>query len=933
MAYTVYSFGNIAELQNVLNAVAMVMNGGEYGTLLKAMSTFAILMFGTAAMAKARNMDVVTHVLGVTFFYLALFVPKQDVVIIDTMGQGPVTVSNVPLGIAMMTSLTSQMGYWLTNEYETVFSVPEDLQYQKNGMLFGASLYKRINEARPLDTTVYSNMSNFVKSCIYPELGSDPAKQDALTTSDDVWNLVGGTWTNPAYIMSVISGGSMITYTCPDAWTVIDQQLKDYIPQYEAQLGAIVNAGKVTTLTPDALLDAQISSTMNSIITSSKTAQDHLRQAMAVNLIKDRFMSTQSAWAVAQASAQYNTGAVTSGYMVNESLPLMRNMLETILIAMTPIVILMVVAAGMPSGLGILKHYFAACIWVQLWAPLYAVANNLAWQHTGKGIAAAMASYTSMTLQSQSGAISSVISSEAMISNLLYLIPVLSLIVAFAGVQSASGIASGLLQNMIASGNSAGAGAALGNSNVGNASWGNTNIRGYSADNRTEGNYQGYNASSGQINTAPTARIGAGQLTEMVGDGSSTSTFANGAKKTDLSGSVSNLGLFQGAVNSGLTSGFTQLSENSKSAAASAGVTSSSYVGTASKTAGDLNTSLTSGHGVSRDLAFSSDSSEGRAIRRLEAASKGDTAALNAASESGSKVSAGLGLRVAGSGGGVDRSSGVSSRSGYQSTEDYKNSADYANDMKTAKGWSDKVAASASSGSQRRMAQTISADLDQGMRAEQTRRSEMSNAARYSEMANQVASGGSAVSMNMANAYIESKGGDAGFRQFVAANSDGAIVNDISNFSQKKAKEMGVQITGSDKNAGMNTSAAGTPPSSGGDMSASYGQASEKVTSTGNANLKKFNGANSAPGIDVGGGVTLTEGAVKTHTQEGLSGSVDKVNAGQAQVHNTGTQTSKVVKQKEKDLGPTGDGYIAPQPIEAVKNFFSGDSNKGNPNK
>lgn len=931
MAYTVYSFGNVAELQTVLNAVAMVMNGGEYGTLLKTMSTFAILMFGTAAMAKARNMDVVTHMLGVSFFYLALFVPKDDVVIIDTMGQGPVTVSNVPLGIAMMTSLTSQMGYWLTTRYETIFSVPEDLQYQKNGMLFGASLYKRLNEARPLDTTVYSNMSNFVKSCIYPELGSDPNKQDALNTSDDIWNLVGGTWTNPAYIISVISGGQMITYTCPDAWTVINQQLKDYIPQYEAQLGAIVNAGKVTTLTPDALLDAQISSTMNSIITSSKTAQDHLRQAMAVNLVKDQFMSTQSAWAVAQASAQYNTGAVTSGYLVNESLPLMRNMLETILIAMTPIVILMVVAAGMPSGLSILKHYFAACIWVQLWAPLYAVANNLAWQHTGKGIAAAMASYSSITLQSQTGAISSVISSEAMISNLLYLIPVLSLIVAFAGVQSASGIANGLLQNMIASGNSAGAGAALGNSNVGNASWGNTNIRGYSADNRSEGNYQGYNASSGQINTAPNARIGAGQVTEMLGDGSSTTSFANGAKKTDLSGALSNLGQFQGAVNSGLTSGLTQLSENSKSAASSAAVSSSAFTGMAAKTAGELNNSLSSGKGVSSELSFGKDSNVSDAFRRLSAASKGDMAALNADRSSSTSAEASLAPSFGGVGGGVRTGSKADSGSSYRSVEDYKNSADYGNDMKVAKGWADKVASRASSDSQKRMAQSVSADLDSGQRAEQTRRSEMANASRYSEMANQVKSGGSGVSMDMANAYIASKGGDAGFRKFVSENSDGAIMNDIAKFSQQKAKEMGVEVAGANKNAGMNTSSAGAPPSSGSEMAATYESKSAQIKQAGSANVHKYDGAQGGPSIQKGGEVVTAE-TVKGNVETSQAAVQTQINDGAKATNKTGQETQRVVKNNERALDPSAGAGFG-QPVTAVGDFFSGGSNEGNPNR
>lgn len=526
MSYTIYAFGNVAELQSMFNGIAMVMNGGEYGTLLHTLSIFCLMMFTTAGIVKAMNLEPVTHLLGVGFFYLTLFVPKADVVIVDTMGQGPVTVSNVPLGIAMMNAMTSQMGYWLTTRYETSFGVVDDLQYQKNGMLFGANIYKNLNAAKPLDPTIYSNMTNFFKSCVMPELGSDPTKQNDINVSDDVWNLVSGTWTNPAYIVTVYSGTTAATLNCNDAWTAIDTQFKNYMPTYEAQLGSMINAGKVTTLTPDALLESQIASTVNSIITTSKTAQDLLMQAMSVNLLKDQFMSNQSAWAVAQAAAQYNSGAVTSGYLVNESLPLMRNVIETILIAMTPIVILMCVVAGMPRGLVVLKHYFAGCIWVQLWAPLYAVVNNLAWQHTGKGVAAAMAGYQGITLQNQASALSSIISSEAMVANLLYLIPILSLMVAYAGVQSASAVAGGLMQSAISSGNTVGSQVATGNSSIGNSQWGNTSVSNYQNGNFSKGSYSTSAVSQGQVNNAPTF---SGQSATVNTDGLSIMTGASGS--------------------------------------------------------------------------------------------------------------------------------------------------------------------------------------------------------------------------------------------------------------------------------------------------------------------------------------------------------------------------------------------------------------------
>ena len=46
-------------------------------------------------------------------------------------------IDNVPLLLALPAALSSQIGDTITSEFETVFSLPDDMKYSKNGMIFG----------------------------------------------------------------------------------------------------------------------------------------------------------------------------------------------------------------------------------------------------------------------------------------------------------------------------------------------------------------------------------------------------------------------------------------------------------------------------------------------------------------------------------------------------------------------------------------------------------------------------------------------------------------------------------------------------------------------------------------------------------------------------------------------------------------------------
>jgi conjugal transfer mating pair stabilization protein TraG len=68
--------------------------------------------------------------------------PKATVSIEDRTGIDikPRIVDHVPLSLAIFASLTSRIGIGFTEMVETVFHMPDDMTYNKTGMLMGSRL-------------------------------------------------------------------------------------------------------------------------------------------------------------------------------------------------------------------------------------------------------------------------------------------------------------------------------------------------------------------------------------------------------------------------------------------------------------------------------------------------------------------------------------------------------------------------------------------------------------------------------------------------------------------------------------------------------------------------------------------------------------------------------------------------------------------------
>ena len=71
-----------------------------------------------------------------------MIVPTATVVVSDTINPavGNGAVANVPLGLAVVASFSSQVNNWLTNTAESVFTMPASLEYTSGGMVYPTRL-------------------------------------------------------------------------------------------------------------------------------------------------------------------------------------------------------------------------------------------------------------------------------------------------------------------------------------------------------------------------------------------------------------------------------------------------------------------------------------------------------------------------------------------------------------------------------------------------------------------------------------------------------------------------------------------------------------------------------------------------------------------------------------------------------------------------
>ena len=586
--YTIYCYFNADQIQGILHAVVMLMGSsgvdGDYLSLVRVAALLGSFMAVCYGFLRARGEDAAHYMLMVAIFYTTLFIPRVTVTIEDHGGAGvgaPIVVDNVPIGLAFFASTTSHIGYWLTDKTETFFSLPDtSLRLSSHGLMGGARALRLAQSAAMPDPILAQDVTNFMRECINPELVVSPTLVNSLLVSKDIWTDLG-----PSGI-GVLNPGRMVTLSgntgsvqCDDAYTnKIGPRLAPAATTEFARIAQILSPN-ASPATANTMLASLLPASEGLIMTASASTTDAIRQRMMINMLNDTSSNmaqvmndptaAQTALGTAMATSNANTAYSVMARLAQETLPLVRNAIELIVLGVFPIVLILIIIAGSKGGM-VLRSYVMTMLWVQLWAPLYAIVNYVGMMAGAKNFRAALAGIDGVAVNNAAALLNSTISAEAVTGMLTVSVPLIALSIIKGGEVAMSGVMSGITSPAQQSAGAAGHAAGLGNYNLGNTSWGNHSANnasgnksdlswGYVTPNR--GHFQGESVSADFRGSAAGTSGALGNVRYDSGDAGVTGS--HGAKvealKVDQSGDRAELtrGSSTG-LNTGTLAQFTQ---------------------------------------------------------------------------------------------------------------------------------------------------------------------------------------------------------------------------------------------------------------------------------------------------------------------------------------------------------------------------------------
>lgn len=521
----IFTIGGGEYIVNVFNAVSAWTGGGGFRSLLRVVMVMG-LIYTLLVVAFSLNWRAwFNWFLGATLMYGALIVPTMTVRVTDRLNPSlaPATVANVPLGLAMIASVSSTAGDWLTRTAETVFVMPGSLQMSSNGMIYGARLWDRTQDFRIRDPRISANLEEYMKQCLFYDILLGFKSFDTIANSNDILTEMGPG--SPARGMKFIpESGSPTIVTCQAGYTAIATGVTTYSDTALEEEGRKIFPGLTPALARSKLI-ADLPIVANHFHGSSQTAQQIFQQRSLVNAFLQARANLGAAdgdtFAVLRAEEQARNTYTSIAEQAMTWVPLLNIVLTVVFYAMFPVIfpLFLIPRSGTPA----LKGYFTGFFYLAAWGPLYVVLHMFIMDRTADAMNAT--SPGGVTMAGMAG-IDAVNTDTATIAGFLMMsIPFLA-----AGMAKGAMAVSSQATSMLAPAQSAAEAAAV-ERTTGNYAYGNESYMNLSSSNRQ----------SDQWNTAPSFSGGAPIMSSVGANAAITRTTSDGSTVYDTSPAMSRL--------------------------------------------------------------------------------------------------------------------------------------------------------------------------------------------------------------------------------------------------------------------------------------------------------------------------------------------------------------------------------------------------------
>lgn len=525
----VFTVGGGDYLVNTFNAVSAWTGSGGFKSLIRVVMVMGLIF---ALTVTAFNLDWrawFRWFLQATLIYSCLMVPTVDIKVTDRINPGlaPATVADVPLGLGMMASFTSQVSDYFTRQAETVFVMPSSLQYSNGGIVYGARLWDKVRSFEIKDPVFRANLDAHFKQCVFYDILYGNISMRTLSESTDMWVEIGN---NPAVnraqkYMRETGGTVDIEYvTCRDAYSALTQSWNTYLTANVPKFARTFYP-KLTEAAANARLANDVPVVSQLLHGTAKTAPEVLRQKSLV----DAFAAAQldfgndeaDGFALERADTQARNSMTSVAQQAMVWVPVLNIVLTLVFYAMFPVIfpLFLFPRTGIPA----LKGYLAGFFYLAAWGPLYVLLHMFIMDRIANEMAAAAPGGISLAGW---GGIQAVNQDTATLAGFLIMsVPALAAMLA-RGAMAASNSAAGFLQSVQSGGEAAALERTTGNYAYGDVSF---------------SNFNGNNRQANQWTEAGNYFAGAARSSFRGNDGVTYSEYGNGRTVIDSSGGISQL--------------------------------------------------------------------------------------------------------------------------------------------------------------------------------------------------------------------------------------------------------------------------------------------------------------------------------------------------------------------------------------------------------
>jgi len=521
--YPISVYGDGALFREYFNAIAAFFGTSHFSSLVNLSIALALFTVMYSLIMK-RNLVDVAKWMGLLYVSVyMLYTPKVSVVITDRVnGNMKYIVANMPFGLAVVASYTSTIGDALTQSVESNFTMPDYMPYNQTGMVFASRLVSAASQFEITDATFDANLQEFSHQCIFYDILLNKYSINDLFSAANVWNFVSS---NASPARAFVYNGTIVT--CQEGARALTADWKNVVDAAMLQYGQRIYPGSTKDKAKAQIL-ADLPISYRYLTTLSDTASNIMQQNLMANAIQRGIVgmgaklnapAALESYAFTRAQEQKRLTNQTMGDMAAYWLPLVKISLEAVMYGSFIFVVLLSV---FPFGGMVLRNYVYSLLWIQLWAPLYAIINLMVSYHAQMNSTAATEGV--LSLKAMSGVLQINSDMSGLAGYLTMLVPMISTGLVFGLHRTLSQVAhhvGGVAQTVSS--------AAVGEAVTGNMSFGNTSLN----------NHNAFNTSANHVDTS--GRMASGMLTTQMAGGSLLSVAADGSHIMDMRSSLSNL--------------------------------------------------------------------------------------------------------------------------------------------------------------------------------------------------------------------------------------------------------------------------------------------------------------------------------------------------------------------------------------------------------